>query len=1661
MNSKKISLVLILILIGIVFLAGCTNLGVTTTNCTDGFCPDGFSEQLSEKSVTTPIDSAPNELNNQTDTFVRARKTREIAPKDLSSIECNSNGLCEGTENHVNCNTDCVTPNTCNYDSVCDNTAGENLDNCIDCPSNIPTNKNALCVYNNNTEISRKICNYYANARPGVKLLGLDIPIEKFRDIGDQIPLVSENTISGFGRLNEAVPTIIGVNNNAFEFDGKQDYFQTNASVTGNHTISFWLKTSNKEMQALMGNDWQNFTGIFIIENKARPAGTLMYRDTWDSGNGQIMIANVFLTDNEWHHYTILNKDNMISAYRDAKLIGSSAMVKTIETIKVFTVGKATCYGCGETMFLNGALDEVNIFDSALNETEISSLSKNLGIESTPILHLPFDNVYLPQERSYEDMNVTDFDQFVKTPVYAYAQNFPEITHIALAKDIPIILFGRATPEQTLEGYRGAQGYLASNLDSTNEYYEKLIHFNPIEYDNLNFAVSYLTGYTWADIKTMIDKAVLPETNDATYIIDMDSESITLRLNTDKYLYFKSNDTYAHNGQEFQTIQFIGIGGVPMDYIGTMNSLDVKLTSKEIDITKPFVRIKPDGEEINNFTDEFYITDFWTNGWTIAEPTLNKTKENLVISNIKQNNILLDKSNYPKLKSDKDVIVYMGPGSYHSSYGEYKWITGQNFEFDTSNRAIMSSLESFNGLSFKDTPKTRLGGGQYQGRIAEAFMPTAFGGTNYSSSFAGAMGYVQEPGGMQNILVIWTTAYANGLTFAETAMSGIEHITYPFVHMRFGGRLIAVGDPLMRLQKKAGLLMPCKNNNDCETNFCTEDIEGNKKCSSRDYCAGQNSTYESNIDNYLVNYLTPTNTSTCIDLKNSKECKNGVWEESVACVKGAFCINSFGECKTDIVGTRCSTNEECIFGTSPLFCDEDYLGANRCKHDINGCIINSSGDEVTNNDFACITNNSRAQCIDGNWSSSIETCEYSCESGTCVPQESTTHTYNLEANKQYLLALPIKPLSPLLNNLFQNSNYPFVASAGTTISIFDYPIQTMFGRLGTVEFPSNPYFLGKWVDIRGSRNSISAQKIFPGDAIQITTKNTEEQFTFVGTTITQPIPISINREYEYFGVPYCYEEYDAEKVLTELQEIDSRCTKIGRFDVTLQDWVTYPQENFSIINTDGYYVQCASDTDFIWTPRCGAETPITCTTNNDCGEPHFVGTRSCDNKKVVQDKNIWTCENAGTTESTCVESTLREQVITNCAPIACISGACECTGDDCRTIRKRTDQSDLNILVNNTVFNNNYFRESARIKIQDGIVPIVEFDFGFTNDLNLEDTNFINGTTNGNDYLIIKDLNINTTKTVYIDRNEGNKVCILDEENPNLADLTSTCIRIACPGNKGDITCAIDGNYYKVTGLQHSGIIADYEYCGDDYCSPTESCSTCPDDCYCTPNNPPPTNPPITPGGGGTTPPPEITCENASDCGSPQYTGGNYCSSNKVVRKYETWSCTNAGTTNSACVKSETEKTITNCRANEECKNAMCTTTGTITCAQGFTQQGNTCVCLANKCGENCYTAQGVCCNGEYKIGETSCSTIVTDTNTNPFAINFATLGEYFNFENGELSTENIILIGGITGIIIIIIILLFVTLHFKKKPKQPKKENYDTYTEKDTLLEQLRENAR
>ncbi|MBI2631566.1 hypothetical protein HYW75_01010 [Candidatus Pacearchaeota archaeon] len=101
----------------------------------------------------------------------------------LSSSSTCGNGICESDETHLSCK--------------------------IDCLPEIPTNKNVLCVFNKNSQISKDICEYYLQKRPGANALGLDIPDSILKEYGPEAFDETADSVDFIKYINKPILTYV------------------------------------------------------------------------------------------------------------------------------------------------------------------------------------------------------------------------------------------------------------------------------------------------------------------------------------------------------------------------------------------------------------------------------------------------------------------------------------------------------------------------------------------------------------------------------------------------------------------------------------------------------------------------------------------------------------------------------------------------------------------------------------------------------------------------------------------------------------------------------------------------------------------------------------------------------------------------------------------------------------------------------------------------------------------------------------------------------------------------------------------------------------------------------------------------------------------------------------------------------------------------------------------------------------------------------------------------------------------------------------------------------------------------------------------------------------------------------------------------------------
>jgi len=1291
-------------------------------------------------------------------------------------LGCDNDGMCDNRESYDSCDTDCVIENPCDYDGNCN--GEETVHNCVDCPYDLPTNKNALCVYNNNTEISRKICNYYANKRPGVHVLGLNVSFDKFIDI--QKPLVSDY---GRGEVaeGELMQNVDGVVGNALKFDGYSDYIMIDdkSLYPGDNDFTWagWVMVNGIVPSTQM---------IFMPSGSINNGYTVGWRITTNSGGDGIIISGgdktthiggiTAVADTEpetWYHvaFTRDKSTNNVRAYLNGELVEERTLnyVSNITHQRWIFIAR----NVAGTRYFNGTLDEVRYYSRVLSEAEINELYKLNNVEGDLELYWPFDEVYRTENRSYEDMNRIEFEEHVLNPILSYTDEHPEfdITHLAVAKDLPTTIWDdNVVSAELSKKYIGALSFFAfpyyniSNSERVaSSYYfnnkRDLKHFDPGEYYNeelgeykIRFATSYLNGYNLENIKKMIDKAVAPapDLEGVKWVCDADG---------------------------------IGVRG-------------------------------------NFLPSYFYLV-----------------KDNLVMKGIQEDNVIIeDTKNIPFVFND-DIIAYTSPGYWHKSYWS-SWMFDGKVQIKPVNRAIMTSIESHNAQTFK---QDEFHGNNYQGKLAQAFMPNSFGGSDYSNIFAGAAGHVHEPYLFKAVdhRRDFFDLYYEGLTLGEVGL------------MLTGDRWmnIFVGDPLMMIrdEPKTGLADGelCSSNEECRNGYCNKGLNlSNGAIEEVRFCHGNddNCIYIYNEDKIFEKI---NGYGECINETHARECIDGEWSDYIISEDRICRIYMdgwiFGFIWTKKDGEECIEDDECSRG----YCDYDLEGVKRCNYGEGYCVIGEGLGSVGNGNYACINDNQKRRCVDAGWTDEIVNCGNGCLNGWCIGEGFIPpDRFILSPGENRYLSLPIypgqldDPEAIKIKNVFRSFTGSFFPAAADSVYKFSEGSWTAYGKSEKGEWKkTNDWFNGEPVDV----------EIAPGEGfyVEIKEHNPEQELVISGTTFEDSVSVVLEGMYSLIGIPYCAEKYTASSLLAEIRVVAPECNAISMansdggpipwwsFD---EDYDAYGiKKDFPIFDYMAYWIYCDAETDFVWTPSCSiapvCDNDLVCEegeTNENCASDC-----ECDDDGECDDGNL--CTDDSCVGHQCVSSynvALCDDNDACTVADTCSEGQCVGTAKDCSDGLSYTiDSCDRSI---GCIFENQMPDTGA-------------FDSELTTDLTVVSdlSNVINFTIGNKEKGKIlfngsSDLrNLNLTKYIKI---EDNSVKI------NISYVLSL--------NKSSIITLYNISYVNPVIIVNGEIVEDiqiisyengtlifivdhwtkYEvvegpYCGDDNCNGDESCSSCSDDC--------------------------------------------------------------------------------------------------------------------------------------------------------------------------------------------------------------------------------------
>ena len=172
-----------------------------------------------------------------------------------------------------------------------------------------------------------------------------------------------------------------GNTNSAALLDGINDYIGlpsgsvTSLNITGDLTVSFWIKTTDNS--GLLVSTGDNVT------SPPTAGGYLSGIDGGNVGNGQIGVATRgnwsgsvgIVNDNNWHHITYILKSDTLRIYIDNVLDNQLTSIQT-----PLTWSGSRVIGCRHDLFMTtasnyaGAFDDIGIWNRALTPCEIQEL---------------------------------------------------------------------------------------------------------------------------------------------------------------------------------------------------------------------------------------------------------------------------------------------------------------------------------------------------------------------------------------------------------------------------------------------------------------------------------------------------------------------------------------------------------------------------------------------------------------------------------------------------------------------------------------------------------------------------------------------------------------------------------------------------------------------------------------------------------------------------------------------------------------------------------------------------------------------------------------------------------------------------------------------------------------------------------------------------------------------------------------------------------------------------------------------------------------------------------------------------------------------------------------------------------------------------------------
>ncbi len=189
----------------------------------------------------------------------------------------------------------------------------------------------------------------------------------------------------------------------AVEFDGLSDYISFpfddiyGTSFERNNTVAAWFKTSSTSFQAIFGarESVEGSEDLYRLDtNEGRVEAVIRTERYTGDGDAVFVRTPVAYNDSEWHQAAMTMNDRILSLYVDGVKQGSTAVAGYSSEINVNYIGAEENDGGpgnGYGSFFEGLIDDVRIYNYALDEDEVKTLY-NQGAAAVMSAPQPKDN---------------------------------------------------------------------------------------------------------------------------------------------------------------------------------------------------------------------------------------------------------------------------------------------------------------------------------------------------------------------------------------------------------------------------------------------------------------------------------------------------------------------------------------------------------------------------------------------------------------------------------------------------------------------------------------------------------------------------------------------------------------------------------------------------------------------------------------------------------------------------------------------------------------------------------------------------------------------------------------------------------------------------------------------------------------------------------------------------------------------------------------------------------------------------------------------------------------------------------------------------------------------------------------------------------------------